>query len=123
MPKTKSTFTRLRAFATTAVFLAALFLAAVHGQLNADTSARSAAKATFSSKCAMCHGADGAGSQVGKTMNVPDLRSPAIQKTAEAQLADIIANGKNGMPSFKGSLSADEIHELVGYIHSLAGRK
>ena len=26
-------------------------------------------------KCAMCHGPDGAGSEVGKSMNVPDLRS------------------------------------------------
>lgn len=123
MRKTKSIFPRPRSFATIAVFLAVVSLAALHGQLNADTSARSAAKATFGAKCAMCHGADGAGSQVGKTMNVPDLRSPAIQKTADTQLADVIANGKNGMPSFKGSLSADEIRGLVGYIHILAGKK
>lgn len=123
MPKTKSIFPQPRAFVTIAVFLAVVSLAAVRGQLNADTSARSAAKATFDAKCAMCHGADGAGSQVGKTMNVPDLRSPAIQRTADTQLADVIANGKNGMPSFKGSLSADEIHGLVSYIHTLAGKK
>jgi cytochrome c553 len=37
-----------------------------------------ATSATFRTKCAMCHGPDGSGSEVGKSMNVPDLRSPAV---------------------------------------------
>src|SRR5207244_9189617 len=37
-----------------------------------------ASNATFRAKCAMCHGQDGGGSEVGKSMNVPDLRSPAV---------------------------------------------
>ncbi len=65
-----------------------------------------ASTATFRTKCAMCHGRDGSGSQVGKSMNVPDLRSP-------------ISDGKGGMPSFKNSLSEDQIHGLVTYIRSL----
>lgn len=63
-----------------------------------------AAPATFRTKCAMCHGQDGAGSAVGKRMNVPDLRSPAVQKLPDAELAQIISNGKGGMPAFKDSL-------------------
>jgi cytochrome c6 len=75
--------------------------------------------ATFRTKCAMCHGPDGSGSEVGKSMNVPDLRSPAVQKLPDAQLAQVIANGKGGMPSFKNSLSEQQIHGLVTYIRSL----
>lgn len=33
-----------------------------------------ASSATFHTKCGICHGQDGGGSAVGKTMNIPDLR-------------------------------------------------
>lgn len=88
-----------------------------------SSQASAAAKATFQSKCAMCHGPDGAGSEVGKSMNVPDLRSPVVQKLPNAQLAQVIADGKGGMPSFKSSLSEDEIHALVAHIRSLHQKK
>jgi cytochrome c6 len=77
-----------------------------------------ASGATFRTKCAMCHGQDGGGSEVGKSMNVPDLRLPAVQKLPDAELAQVISNGKGGMPSFKNSLSSDEIHALVTHIRS-----
>jgi len=79
--------------------------------------------ATFRTKCAMCHGPDGSGSEVGKSMNVPDLRSPAVQKLPDAQLAQIISDGKGGMPSFKNSLSEEQIHALVAHIRSLHQKK
>lgn len=82
-----------------------------------------ASSATFRTKCAMCHGPDGAGSTVGKSMNVPDLRSPAVQKRADAELAQVISNGKGGMPPFKNSLSEDQIHSLVSYVRSLHLKK
>jgi len=82
-----------------------------------------AGSATFRTKCAMCHGQDGGGSEVGKSMNVPDLRSPAVQKLPDAELAQVIANGKGGMPSFKNSLSEDQIHSLVSYVRSLHQKK
>jgi cytochrome c6 len=82
-----------------------------------------ATSATFRTKCAMCHGPDGSGSEVGKSMNVPDLRSPVVQKLPHAELAQVIANGKGGMPSFKNSLSEEQIHALVSYVRSLREKK
>ena len=82
-----------------------------------------AGSATFRTKCAMCHGQDGSGSEVGKSMHVPDLRSPAVQKLPDAQLAEIISDGKGGMPSFKSSLSEGQVHSLVAHIRSLHGKK
>lgn len=82
-----------------------------------------AVSTTFRTKCAMCHGRDGAGSEVGKSMNVPDLRSPAVLKLPDANLAEIISTGKGGMPSFKKSLTDDQIHSLVTYIRSLSQSK
>ena len=82
-----------------------------------------ASGATFRTKCAMCHGPDGGGSEVGKSMNVPDLRSPAVQKLPDAELAQVISDGKGGMPSFKNSLSEDQIHSMVSYVRSLHQKK
>ena len=82
-----------------------------------------ASSATFRAKCAMCHGQDGSGSEIGKSMNVPNLRSPAVQKLPDAELAQVISDGKGGMPSFKNSLSEDQIHSLVARIRSLRGKK
>ena len=84
---------------------------------------KAATAGTFRTKCAMCHGPDGAGSSVGKSMNVPDLRSSVVQDKADAELAQIISNGKGGMPAFKGSLSDDQIHALVTYVRSLHQKK
>jgi mono/diheme cytochrome c family protein len=82
-----------------------------------------ATSATFRTKCAMCHGQDGGGSEVGKSMNVPDLRSPVVQRLPDAQLTQIISDGKGGMPPFKNSLGEDQIHDLVTYIHSLRAKR
>jgi mono/diheme cytochrome c family protein len=85
--------------------------------------ASGAASTAFRTKCAMCHGPDGAGSEIGKSMNAPDLRSAAVQKLPDAGLAQVIANGKGGMPSFKASLNAGQIHEIVAYIRTLAAKR
>jgi cytochrome c6 len=85
--------------------------------------ASAAVSATFRTKCATCHGPDGGGSEVGKTMNVPDLRSPEVQHLTNAELAQIISDGKMGMPSFKGSLSTVQIQSLVKYVRALGKKK
>lgn len=82
-----------------------------------------ASRATFKEKCAMCHGENGAGSDVGKSLHVPDLRSPAVQKLSDSELTQVISNGKGGMPSFKDSLNEDQIHGLVAHVRSLRPKK
>jgi mono/diheme cytochrome c family protein len=103
------------------IALLILFPLSIVSANNGEDSAASAA--TFKSKCALCHGPDGGGSSVGKTMNVPDLRSEAVQKRSDAELGQVISDGKGGMPSFKKSLSEDQIHGLVTYIRSLSRKK
>jgi mono/diheme cytochrome c family protein len=104
------------------LFAGLMFFVVSIAQANAAPD-RAADSATFRTKCAMCHGPDGSGSEVGKSMHVPDLRSPEVQKLPDAQLAQIISDGKGGMPPFKNSLSADQVHSLVAYIRSLRGKK
>jgi cytochrome c6 len=109
------------------LFLLMLFVALtlfVASIARANTAPDSAdVSATFSTKCVMCHGPDGAGSQVGKSLNVPDLRSPAVQKLPDARLVQIISDGKGGMPPFKSSLSEDQIHSLAAHVRTLRAKK
>ena len=87
-------------------------------------SADDPAAATFGTNCATCHGANGSGdTAVGKSIHIPDLRSPAVQSQPDAQLAEIITHGKGAMPPFGSSLSKDDIDALVKHIHGLAKTK
>jgi mono/diheme cytochrome c family protein len=97
----------LRALLTAAIFLAALLMCMTIASAQTGES-------TFKTKCAACHGADGKGATaVGKSLKIRDLSSPDVQKQSDADLTAIIANGK-------GSLSGDQIKQLVGYIRQLA---
>lgn len=77
--------------------------------------------ATFKAKCAMCHGADGAGkTAIGAKFNISDLRSAEVQKKADNLLVETITKGKNKMPEFGSKLSADQINEVKDYIRDIA---
>ena len=97
------------------LLLALLFLPAV--------SALADAEASYKAKCAGCHGPDGAGSTpAGKAMKVRDFHAPEVQKETDAELTDIITNGKNKMPKYGDKLKDSEIKDLVGYVRML-GKK
>jgi mono/diheme cytochrome c family protein len=73
----------------------------------------------YKSKCAMCHGTDGKGdTPAGKKMGVHDLGGAEVQSMKDADLSAIISDGKNKMPGYKKSLSADQIKDLVAYLRS-----
>lgn len=72
------------------------------------------AAATYKSKCAMCHGADG------KKAAGHDLTSAAVQKESDADLTAVIADGKPPkMPKYGDKLKPEEIKGLVAYIRTL----
>jgi mono/diheme cytochrome c family protein len=76
--------------------------------------------ALFKTKCAMCHGPDGAGkTPMGQKLNVRDLRSAEVQKQPDADLMHVIGQGKAKMPAFGKSLSEERIKLLVTYIREL----
>ena len=76
------------------------------------------ASGLFKSKCAGCHGADGTGSAMGKKMGAHDFTSGDVQKMSDADLTDVITNGKNKMPKY-ASLKPEEVKGLVAYIRTL----
>jgi cytochrome c6 len=77
----------------------------------------------FKAKCAMCHGPDGSGqTAMGKSLKIRPLGSADVQKQTDAELINIVTNGKGKMLAYKGKLSADEIKAAVGFIRTLKGK-
>jgi cytochrome c6 len=74
--------------------------------------------ALFKSKCAGCHAADGTGSPMGKKLGAHDFTSADVQKMSDADLADVITNGRNKMPKYS-ALKPEEVKGLVAYIRTL----
>jgi len=75
---------------------------------------------TFKAKCAACHGPDGKGqTTIGKNLNLRDLGSAEVQGQSDADLTNIITNGKNKMPKYDGKLTKDQISDVVKYIRTL----
>jgi len=82
----------------------------------AVSAARAAtAEDTYAEKCALCHGADGAGQTArGKKYKLQDLRSAEIQKLTDAQLTEIISKGKGkDMPPYEKELGKDGVAAQV----------
>jgi len=76
----------------------------------------------FKAKCVSCHGPDGSGTAVGKSLQVADLRSPEVQSRSDAELTQVISDGKGNMPGFKGNISDDEIRAVLAHVRTLAAK-
>ena len=78
------------------------------------------AAATYKSKCASCHGANGSGqTATGKAMKLRDLRSPEVQGQSDDQLLAIISKGKGKMPGYEKPLGAATCKALVAHMRTL----
>ena len=96
----KVTITRLKKMVLVlagVMMAAALLVATAPARAIGDDSA-----ATFKTKCAPCHGADGSGqTPVGKNLKVRDLRSAEVQKLSDAEITKVLTDGKGKMPASK----------------------
>jgi mono/diheme cytochrome c family protein len=80
--------------------------------------------ALYDSKCALCHGKDGAGLPNWRSLGQPDLTKAEWQKShTDEQIAESIKNGKGKfMPGFKSKLSEQEIGAVIQRIRAF-GKK
>jgi cytochrome c6 len=84
------------------------------------TFAQNTGAATYTSKCQMCHGADGTGSTpAGKAMKAPSFLSPAAVKESNADLVATTKNGKGKMPAYAGKLTDAEIKDVIAHVRTL----
>jgi cytochrome c6 len=98
----------------------AVLIIAVFAMLFSTFSLADSGGDTFKAKCAMCHGADGKGATaMGKTLGLRDLGSADVQSQSDADLTNIVTNGKGKMPKYDGKLTKDQINDVVKYIRTL----
>lgn len=84
----------------------------------------SSAADVYADKCAVCHGADGAGKTVkGRKLKIKDVRETSVKMTA-AQMIDIVTKGKEpDMDAFGKELGPELSKQIVEYYRSLATKK
>ena len=76
-----------------------------------DPSLLAEGQAVFEATCAGCHGADGMGTQQGRSLiGVAEQQPDRLVHIAS------VTNGKGFMPSFSDSLAPDEIEAAVTYV-------
>lgn len=76
-----------------------------------------AGRDVYQRRCANCHGADGGGGTGPKLADgevVAQYPDPADQRA-------IVADGRNAMPSFVGSLSTEQLDAVVRYTREVLG--
>ena len=82
--------------------------------------AQSGAGAIYTSKCQVCHGADGRGNTpAGQKLSTPDFHSPQVAKMSDAELFEIIKKGKGKMPAYDIKLTDGQIKEQIVYMRLL----
>ena len=103
-----------------AIIAIASIAALVCTRSSAGTSAAPAdAAATYKTKCASCHGADGGGqTAAGKKMKLKALGSAEVQGMTDDQLLAIISKGKGKMPGYEKSLGAATCKALGAHIRT-----
>jgi len=82
--------------------------------------AQNDAEKIYKTNCVLCHAVDGSGnSPSGKSLGAQDLRSEVVQKKTDAELSEVITQGKGKMPAFGKKLKPEDISKLVAYIRAL----
>jgi mono/diheme cytochrome c family protein len=79
------------------------------------------AATTYNQRCASCHGRDGRGqTRKGRQTHARDLTDGAWQDdVSDERLFNSIHNGRGKMPSFRKTLSENEIDALVAHVRRL----
>ena len=105
------------------VAVALLVIAVTMAASPAAGQGNTAGEDVYKAKCATCHGQDGSGNTpVGKSLQVADLRSAAVQSKSDAELTQSVSEGKGNMPGFKGNITDDEIHAVVTFVRTFAAK-
>jgi mono/diheme cytochrome c family protein len=103
--------------------LALVALAACGKGSSSSKEGNAAARDIFAARCVMCHGVDGEGKPLGG-MRAPSLKRQEALSYTDDQLSERIYSGTSNMPSFKNSLTEEQIKSLVRLIREeIQGRK
>ena len=100
----------------------ALTAAACAGQARSPARKDDPARELFQRNCAVCHGPEGEGQQVG-ALAVPSLGAARTVGSTDERLSQQIHDGGGQMPPFKYTLTDEQIQALVRFIREDIQRK
>ena len=80
----------------------------------------------YTTNCMTCHRDSGKGGKVtvdGKSLNPSDLTADKMKTKSDEKLYQYVSDGSpdDGMPSFKGKLTADQIKAVIKHVRKLQG--
>jgi cytochrome c6 len=82
--------------------------------------AQDAGERVYRTKCASCHGADGAGATpAGKLTKARDFCSAGVKAESDEDWTAIVVKGKNKMPAYDKKLTDAEIKDVLAYVRGL----
>ncbi len=104
---------------TTTILVAALLTVGAYSAVG--TGQTKTAADAYSDKCAVCHGANGAGKTAkGRKLKVKDVRE-TVTKVTPAQMAEIVSKGKApDMDGFAKDFSPAMVTQIVEHYRGLA---
>lgn len=70
----------------------------------------------FRQNCAICHGPEAEGKTLDDGRKIPNLREGEFKYKTDAEIYRHIAEGGNGMVSFRGQLTDREINLMVRFV-------
>jgi mono/diheme cytochrome c family protein len=84
-----------------------------------------AMKEFYVKECKSCHGETGKGDgRLSRILTAPvgNLTDPKMWERSDEQLFDVICQGKDPMPAYRGSLKEEGCRTMVDYVRTLAPR-
>jgi cytochrome c6 len=96
--------------------MAAVFLLFINEPPSGSSGAGSPGASIFAASCASCHGADGGGSIGPKLAGTVTKTYPDV----DDEIA-VVTDGRDGMPSFGGDLSDQQIQQVVDFTRTELG--
>jgi 6-phosphogluconolactonase len=112
--------TRRLAVLALAMTAASLSVTAQSNPFAGDSQAIAEGRDIYNRSCTTCHGADGAGGEMGPALGAPARR---YAQSTDAQIFEAIKNGvpSTQMPRFGGRLTDTDIWKVAAYIRGLRG--
>ena len=99
--------------------LFAIFLAAGLSASGADAANGKNGGAIYAANCAYCHGPTGKGDGPNAAKASPKPPSLVASHLGETEIAIVVRDGKHACPSWKSSLSEDEIQAVAAWARKL----
>jgi mono/diheme cytochrome c family protein len=80
-------------------------------------------KSVYASKCAVCHGNDGAANTAkGKELKTRSFKADEFKKMPDAKAMEVLLKGKGKMEGYEKTLGKEKLEQLLAYCRELSNK-